>query len=207
MEEQDSYRNRALKLVKDFSGDKNAGSSMPSLIEVPLSALSFFFRLFTFRKTPAKVDFGSMPKELVSEIEEFEKWARANERDAKRDAILFWILKIPAILCSASAGIFAYFDLKLLPIIAGAIASLCVLIDGLNPRGKLRNVHLKAHHDLRNLQHTISTEWKKVSVGKSTEEECAKRAVEILEEAQKKSKRIAAYIKNAETALDVKSDT
>ena len=148
-----------------------------------------------------------MPPELTSQINHYETWALNNKNDAKRDAILFWILKIPAILFSVSAGLFAHFDIKLLPILAGAIASLCVLIDGLNPRGRLRNIHLKAHHDLRNLQHTIITEWKKVSVVKPTVDESAKRAAEILEEAHKESERIADYIKNAETALGVKSDT
>lgn len=94
-----------------------------------------------------------MPEPLISQLQEFEIWATANQKAARRETIFYWLLKIPVILLSAGAGVFACLEWKLIPVISGSIASPRVLIDGLQPRVKLRNVHLQAFYVLRNLQH------------------------------------------------------
>src|SRR5689334_11402463 len=50
-----------------------------------------------------------MPPALAAQLKSLEEWAQANRSDARRDTLRFWMLKIPAILVSASSGVFAYF--------------------------------------------------------------------------------------------------
>jgi hypothetical protein len=90
-------------------------------------------------------------------MSELEEWALSNKRDARWDTISFWALKTPAMAASVGAGVFAYRGWELVPIVVVAVGSFCILLDGLNPRGKLRNVHWQAFHDLRNLQHDMET--------------------------------------------------
>ena len=47
----------------------------------------------------------------------------------------------------------------MLAAVAGVFAGLCVLIDGLKPRGQLRNVHRLAFYDLRGFQNRLVTLW------------------------------------------------
>jgi hypothetical protein len=143
-----------------------------------------------------------MPTTLVDQIQNLETWAQDNKRDAKLDTFRFWMLKTPAILVSASSGIFAHFKLDAVAVITGAIASLCVLIDALNPGGALRNVHLRAFHDLRRLEETMTSNWK---VGDLRDENRDLLAATIIEAAKKEKDRIAADIRNAETSLGVTS--
>jgi hypothetical protein len=151
---------------------------------------------------------GSIPEALEVQVLELEDWAVANKRDARWDTISFWALKIPAMAASVGAGVFAYLEWEIVPLVVGAIASLCILVDGLNPRGKLRNVHWQAVHDLRNLQHDMLTNWQTGSlriedtVNKKAEEDNL--AADIIEGAQAERKRIATYLKDAEALLEVK---
>jgi hypothetical protein len=55
---------------------------------------------------------GEMPESLKIHLLELEAWATANKKDAKNDAIAFWILKVPAILTSVGSGLFAYSRFK-----------------------------------------------------------------------------------------------
>src|SRR5882757_6331441 len=100
----------------------------------------------------------AMPSPLQEQLTNLETWAQSNRRDSKLDAIKFWSLKIPAIVVAAGSGVSAYYELKGLAVIAGAVASLCVLIDALNPGGALRNAHLRAFNELRILQERMKSE-------------------------------------------------
>jgi len=106
--------------------------------------------------------------------------------------------KIPAILASASAGVWAQFNLTAVSVIFGAIASVCVIIDGIHPRGMLRNTHLRAYHDLRILTTQMMTEWR----ARNTNARDDNTARRIIQGAQKERQRIAIYIRDAETALN-----
>lgn len=143
----------------------------------------------------------AIPQFLKDQLTEIEYWAVDNEKDARVDAIRFWVLKIPAIVVSASSGVFAHFDMPLITLIAGSVASLCVLVDGLNPGGMLRNVHLRVFHDLRNLQQDIGAQWR---VGILDGKDKNKLAAEIIRGIQTERKRIADYLCDAETKLGVK---
>jgi hypothetical protein len=129
---------------------------------------------------------------------EIADWAEANRKDARNDALAFWSLKVPAILAAASAGVVAHFELTSLGVVAGAIASLCVIVDGVHPRGMLRNTHLKAFHDLRSLVTTMMTEWR-ARDGRSKPVTVARK---IIRDAEAERQRIANYIRDAETALN-----
>lgn len=140
----------------------------------------------------------SMPPALERQLRSLEEWAQANRRDAQHDAMRFWMLKVPAILVSAGSGVFAYFKLDGIAVVTGAIASLCVLMDGLNPGGALRNVHCRAFNELRQLQDSMSSDWQ---VGELRGEAPNLLAAEIIENAGREKNRINAYITTAETSL------
>src|SRR5262245_19356530 len=59
----------------------------------------------------ADANASALPVDLRNHLQELEEWAAANKRDAFRDTLAFWGLKIPAILAAASAGVWAHFDL------------------------------------------------------------------------------------------------
>jgi hypothetical protein len=76
----------------------------------------------------------SMPPELREHLVELEQWTIGNQKDARSDAVAFWMFKVPAIVASAGAGVLAHFQLTTVSLIAGAIASLAVINDGVHPR-------------------------------------------------------------------------
>jgi hypothetical protein len=138
-----------------------------------------------------------MPDELRQELDAVGKWATANKADAIRDRVAFWILKCPAILVSASAGVLAHFKLDELAMIAAGIASACVLIDGLRPRGLLFSIHSRASHDLFKMHADMLSEWRK---GKLKGLATRRLAAEIIAKFAPARTRIAAYLAQAESS-------
>jgi signal transduction histidine kinase len=138
-----------------------------------------------------------MPTDLRDQLIELEEWAQANRRDAIQDSVGFWSLKVPAIIASASAGLWAHFGLTTVSVVAGAIASLCVIVDGIHPRGMLRNTHLRAYHDIRILLTHMVTEWRSRN-SNAKEDNIARR---IIRDAEAERQKIAADIRDAVTAL------
>lgn len=145
----------------------------------------------------------AMPAELQSHFEELEQWAIANRNDARHDTFAFWALKAPAILTAASAGVWALFALETVSVISGAIASVCVIIDGVLPRGMLRNIHLRAFHDIRILSSRMMSEWRSRRPNANDDET----ARSIIRRGEKERQRIATYIRDAETALKAEQET
>jgi hypothetical protein len=137
------------------------------------------------------------PPEIRQQLVELEQWAIANKKDYRRDTISFWSLKIPAILTSTSAGILVHCGLTVVGVITGAIASACVLVDGVLSRGMLRNIHLRAYHDIRILGHDMVAEWR----SRDTSADPSETARLIIRRAAKERRRIATYVRDAETAL------
>lgn len=140
----------------------------------------------------------AMPDALRDEFRTIEQWAQANRKDALHDALRFWSLKVPAIIVSTMTGVLAYYKQSGLAVIAGAIGSFCVLMDGLNPGGALRNVHLKAFNELRMLQNNMKSRW---NVGLLNEETKNRLAVTIIQIAVKEKERINGYVTAADTSL------
>jgi len=129
------------------------------------------------------------------QLSELETWARANQRHARNDTLAFWTLKAPAIIASASAGIWAHFGLTTVSAISGAVASVCVIVDGIHPRGMLRNTHLRATHDIRILISRMMSQFH------SSTGEPENIVREIIRGAEGERVRIATYVQDAETAL------
>jgi len=152
--------------------------------------------------TRAKIGSDKMPSDLRDQLLELEEWATLNRRDARNDTIAFWTLKVPAILASASAGVLAHFDLTTVSVFAGAVAGVCVIIDGVHPRGMLRNAHLRAHHDIRILISNMMSEWR----SRNTNANIRNVASKIIRDAEKERQRIASFVRDAETALNFKED-
>ncbi len=181
-----------------------AGPSLPAAAAPP-AALQPLASAATAAAAPAAALSGllitsAMPVDLQEQLRGLETWAQANRRDSKWDAIKFWSLKIPAIVVAAGSGVSAYYELKGLAVIAGAVASLCVLIDALNPGGALRNAHLRAFNELRILQERMKSQWQ---VGFLRHEDADLLAAEIIEGATKEKDRINDAITIAETSLAV----
>jgi hypothetical protein len=141
---------------------------------------------------------GDMPPQLQAFIGELDAWAALNERDVRRDAIRFWALKLPAILSSASAGVLALEHLGTIAAILAAVASACVLIDAVNPGGQLRNAHLRAVFDLRELEYDVVNNWRSGSLKGTASDQLA---AEILDAARKVRERIFSDLKTAETSF------
>ncbi len=140
-----------------------------------------------------------MPDELRQFVVELEDWARLNHADARKDTIRFWVLKIPAVVSSAAAGVLALGDLTAVAAVLAAVASACVLIDGVNPGGQLRNAHLRAVHELRALQHEIVNGWRMGTLqGRSGNA----LAATLLEQGEVERKKIANDLKAAETSFE-----
>jgi hypothetical protein len=146
---------------------------------------------------PRKTENARVPEGLSEQLHELEQWAIQNKSDARKDLIAFWTLKIPAILASASAGVLGHFALTTVSVISGAIASFCVIVDGVHPRGMLRNIHLRAYHDIRILSTQMVSKWRMRSHSSSAE----KLASIIIRDAEPERARIAKYIRDTETAL------
>ncbi|HKP45568.1 MAG TPA: hypothetical protein VJT50_03150 [Pyrinomonadaceae bacterium] len=142
-----------------------------------------------------------MPEILVSQLRDLEDWAIGNKKDSRNDAIRFWALKIPAIIASVAAGIFAHYKWDAVPLFAGAIASACVLIDGVNPGGALRNAHYKAFYELRELEAEMVTNWRTRSFKATTDNAKLAIAAQIIKESETKRAKISKDLKRAETVL------
>jgi hypothetical protein len=151
---------------------------------------------------PWSGDPNALPPVLAEKVRAFEEWAVKNEREAQQDTISFWMLKIPAMVISASSGLLALTGSKLLAAIAGIVASLCVLIDGLNPRGRLRNAHRLALYDLRNFQSRLVTPWQ---AGILEGKEPNALTADLLKQAQVELERVSAYLVKAEELVASKS--
>lgn len=141
-----------------------------------------------------------LPIELKNYLTELQNWGSDNKKDSTIDTISFWSLKIPAILSSSLAGLCAHFKWSSFGVILGAVASICVIIDGIHPRGMLRNIHLKAYHDISILTRDIYNKWRTRSSKMSDENTYTK----LIKEAQSEEKRISKYLSEAETSLKYK---
>jgi len=139
-----------------------------------------------------------MPSELGDQLDELEHWATSNQSDARRESLRFWALKAPAIVVAAGGGVCAYFHLSVVGLLAGAVASFCVMIDGIHPRGMLRNVHLRALHDIRILTTSMVSKWR----SRKSDGNDVDAARQIISEGEDERKRIAVYVRDAETALE-----
>lgn len=139
-----------------------------------------------------------MPLDLRNYLTELELWANANNKEASRDTIAFWLLKVPAIISSIGTGVLAKFEYDNFSLVLGLIAGICVAVDGIHPRGMLRNTHIRAFHDIRTLSSSIVSNWRTRN-DKAQSSNAAKR---IIKESEEERLRIANYIKESETALN-----
>jgi len=136
----------------------------------------------------------SLPAELEEQILSLEQWAIANRDEAKIDERRFWQLKVLAIVFSSSAGLIAHYASPLWAEVAGVAAAIVVAIDGLRPRGVLRDTRYRAYSDLRNLQQVIRSEWRT----RPLEEADAAAIRRIIRKAEPERVRINNYLRDVE---------
>jgi hypothetical protein len=139
-----------------------------------------------------------MPAELVEQLKNIQKWALGNRRQARREAVLFWSLKIPIIVASAGYGVAIKFGWENGLAIAGLLAAGCTMIDGFYQPGTLRNFHHKAYFELMSLADDIVAQWQ---VGKLSKKNKGSLAAKLIGEAQMRKNQIAAYLVEAEQTL------
>ena len=138
-----------------------------------------------------------IPRDLDAQLQDLERWAKGSEVDARRQTIAFWILKAPAIFGTACAGLFGHYGWETASLYVAAVSSLCILIDGLNPRGLLRSTYLRALHDIRNLTNRMMTQWR----SRPEHEGAVAIARQIVRDSEEERNRIATYVRDAEAAL------
>ena len=150
-------------------------------------------------KNSTSPDFGA--EIIQEEVQQVQRWARANNRDARRDRIHFWMLKIPAILGGLGASALDAFGYGPVVIILGFVTAACVAIDGLYPRGRLFNVHRRAANELFSLQDQLAT--KRNAIRLQTPDIVRQRELlsSLLVEIEKEKRRISQYLTVAEASL------
>jgi hypothetical protein len=133
-----------------------------------------------------------------TELENIEKWAQDNEREARQDRVNFWLLKAPAIILSAVSGLGAAIgDAKVLVIVVSTLAGVCVLIDGVVRPGRMRSVHWRAFSDLRLLQNRIESQWTSSILDGADPD---KATSEVIKLADKEKERIGKYLAEIESS-------
>jgi hypothetical protein len=138
------------------------------------------------------------PQQFRDQMAVIKNWSEANGKDARTDLLKYWGLKLPAILVSGSSALLAHFKLDDIAVIAGAVAAVCVLIDGLNPRGALRNVHKRAFNEISTLHASMAAQWRSGVLRHQNEDTLA---ADIIDQSESERARISAYITAAESAL------
>lgn len=152
----------------------------------------------TILPTPAPDRSLRMPDELRSELYSISRFSSVCRKAGRKATVSYWALKIPAIVFSASGGVIAYLDQPFLALMSGAVASVCVLIDGLQPRGRQRNTYVSALHELRNMEAKLKSEWGVAKlVGRANNETAAK----IITAVQPELRRIEESIRLAATSV------
>ena len=101
-------------------------------------------------------------------------------------------------MSSATSGLLSVEHLETVAAVLAAVATMCVLIDAANPGGQLRNAHMRAVHDLRDLEHHVVNDWR---IGRLKGRESEPLAAAILESAIKQRERIARELRTAETSF------
>lgn len=140
----------------------------------------------------------TLPYEFDRQVSTLEKWAKRNKKNSRNDFIYFWTLKGIAIFFSAFSAVFIYFNSEILTIFVSSFAALCIALDGVIHPGMLRNIHLTAFHEIRELEHTIVDMW---SLGISCGENIKQLKRRIYQKIMIDKKRISEYLKTAEASL------
>ena len=152
-----------------------------------------------FDRFSAALNQDQAPRELAAELEGMWHWALNNRRAARRAAILFWALKLPALAFASAGGLLSYLGNKPLAISASALASFCILLDALQPRGRLRNAHLRAFHEITNRLSEAVSDWRVARLeGSAT----PTKAAEIIVRTRRDAKSIEKFIEDAAASLD-----
>jgi hypothetical protein len=146
----------------------------------------------------SKHEAAKIPQEFLDEMAAIKIWAEKNDKDAKRDLIMFWILKVPAILVTAGAALLVYFKLDVESIVASAVAAVCIMVDAVRPAGALYRVHRRAANQIHKLHGEMASQFRQ---GGLKNLDLRARAAEILLNSQKERDRIATYITDAESTL------
>jgi hypothetical protein len=154
---------------------------------------------------PQAVVVPDLPQVLKDMMADLDNWAGRCYEDAKHDSRNFWSLKLPAIIISASSGLLAHFRFEV-GLVAGIVASMCVLLDGLLRAGALRAIHTRAVFDLKTLKHDIEDRWRAGSLRGNNLNQLNQLAATIVEYNNKERNRIATYLRDEETAFSHGSD-
>jgi hypothetical protein len=139
-----------------------------------------------------------IPRDFQDEMAVIQRWAEGNEREAKRDLLRFWILKLPAILVTAAAALFAYFHVDVASIVASSIAALCIMVDAVRPAGMMYKAHRRAANEIYKLHADMASKFR---VGNLANRDLSALAGEILADSKSERDRIAKYLTDAESAL------
>jgi hypothetical protein len=166
----------------------NTGSQPINTIEVP--------------NIQTAIEIGPDPSDVVQEqLDILEEWTVENLQLARRDAIRFWALKLPAIVSSASVAALEASGYGQVVIVLGVVTALCIAIDGLFPGGQLHNIHKRAACETRRLQQDTIIRWRRAQLDSDSSQSLAKVGQAVLTSIQKERTRIDKYVTDAESSL------
>ena len=148
-----------------------------------------------------RVPSGFSPEVAIDEqIEELERWARANLRRDRSEKARFWTLRGVAFLGAAGSALSVGFAQPHAAIAASTVTALAIAIDSAWPGGAFKNPHQRAVHDLRELQNTVKLRWDKVRLahGDPAAPQRVAHALALLDAVQAKREEIGKYLGSSE---------
>lgn len=128
--------------------------------------------------------------------------AKINDRDARRDSLHYWVLKVPAIVGAATASACSAFGYGSVVIILATLAAICTAVDGVRPGGILHHVHRKAATEARRAGATLRSGWHLARLESAGQlDQARSRAAGLLRAAHADRQRITDYLTAAEASL------
>jgi hypothetical protein len=148
-----------------------------------------------------RVPNGFSPEKAIDEqIEELERWARANLRRDRNEKARFWTLRGVAFIGATGAALAVGFLQPHVAIAASTLTALAIAVDSAWPGAASKNPHQRAVHDLRELQNTIKLRWDKVRLAHSDPNAPQRiaHALALLDAVQSKREEIGKYLGSSE---------
>lgn len=130
-------------------------------------------------------------------------WAEKNRRDATTDRIKYWMFKLPALLCATAGSVLEAYHRHDFVLILTAVATVCIGVDSIRPRGQLHNAHMRAWHELSHLASRVELELDRIQLSAAAldDTEWVSKLDDLLATIAREEARVEAYLATAEAAL------
>src|SRR5215471_16359136 len=143
----------------------------------------------------------SPEKAVTEQIVSLDGWVRRNERDRRKVALRFWLLKLPAFTGAVAASVLEAFGYGREVIVIGAVVAFAIAIDSALT-GPSQTPYQRAIQDIRNLQNSVKLKWDKVRILHPDPKDNARleAALAILDAIQVRRNEISKYFASPQTS-------